>query len=74
MERVRLELTTNALKGHCSTIELPFLNKWGGTDLNRQPTLYENAALTIELPPQKILTHSVNGKRPHPNREQDRAK
>jgi hypothetical protein len=53
MERVRLELTTNALKGHCSTIELPFLNKWGGTDLNRQPTLYENAALTIELPPLK---------------------
>ena len=24
MERVRIELTTNALTGHCSTFELPF--------------------------------------------------
>jgi hypothetical protein len=31
----------------------PHLDKWGGTDLNRQPTLYESAALTIELPPQR---------------------
>jgi hypothetical protein len=32
MESVRLELTTNALKGHCSTIELRFLNGAFGRD------------------------------------------
>jgi hypothetical protein len=28
---VGLEPTTNALKGRCSTIELPTLGKWTGT-------------------------------------------